>query len=165
MQNLTISFDDEQIEFLKTLDNYSKYVRDSVELKRGKSEISLQEQEIIVKDIEKQYQLECSKLDELIDKVLKQKDQLTVSEQERIDQLKAAKDKKLKDFMDKWSPIFETYDEIKNFEFKEGWKLTSNLAPLFERICKDGHRIGMYNLTLYLEGKLKVLQKVQPTLE
>jgi hypothetical protein len=156
MESINVYITSEQKEFLNTLKNFSDYIRESIDDKRGKSEQSIQDLEIEVNT--KKAELENSELKLMakIDQVLQYKDDLKLSEIKAIDDIKAKKDKELLDFMNLWSPILDSCEEIKNFEFIEGWDSVANLTPIIDIIRKNNIRIGFIQLRDFLSHRKKI---------
>lgn len=146
MKNITLSVEDEQEEFLKNLSNYSGWVREAIDLKRGKTEKSVQELEVEIK--EKQLELDKleNKFDEKINQLLKHKEILTVRELNELEEKKLEKIKENEEFMLKYSPILTQYPEIDNLPDFE----SSTLLPILDKIMKDGHRIGIFQIRKWL---------------
>jgi restriction endonuclease S subunit len=162
MESININVNSEQKAFLDSLANYSDWIRSAIDDKRGKSEQSLQEIQVdldnslaVVDKIQKKY---VSKLEQ----IEQHKADLKLSELEAIEQLKAKKEKKRQDFVDRWSPILYAYQEIKEFQYIEGWETVANLSPIFEMLRKNNVRIGIYELREFLSY---VKPKEQPIQE
>jgi myosin heavy subunit len=55
-----------------------------------------------------------------------------------------------KEFLEKANPILKDIDEIKNFEFVQGWDAVSNLMPLTDKLLAKGIKISISQLKFYL---------------
>jgi hypothetical protein len=152
---ISVSLSEEANDFLSTLKNKSEYIQEAIDDKRGKSEQSIQDLEISVNSKKADYENEGLKLMAKIDQVLQHKDDLKLSEIKSIKDVIAKKDKELLDFMNLWSPILDSYEEIKNFEFKEGWDSVANLNPIIDIIRKNNIRIGFIQLRDFLYHRKK----------
>jgi hypothetical protein len=143
-KNLTISLEEEQENFLKSLSNYSQYIREAIDFKRGRSEKSLVE---LILDAEiKSRELEAieKKINDFIVKQLENKENLRMSEIKELEEKqtiqKALDEKFIEDYK-----FLESYPTIVNIT-PEQLKDVGFLITQLELVNKDNHRVGIYDL-------------------
>lgn len=152
IQTISLNVSDSQKEFLDSIDNYSDWIRDAIELKRGAKEKSLIEYEV-EEDSHRQalYIIEQKKY-ALIEKKLAEKEKLILSEIEELERKKA--EKETKDNLTRTKFAFlDNYEEVKNITFEQ-LKDRNFLMAFQEKLIKDGQRVGTWDIRYFCDLKL-----------
>lgn len=155
---------EEQKEFLDKQSNYSEYIRSLIDKDRGKGELSLTETESIIREKEKELIDLKERQNTYINKLLAHKEELTGI------QIKELEEKKLKDIQEEqefiaiYKPQLENIEEIRNFQFIEGWGNIENLMPILDILRKQNIRIGLSQLRRFLALQNEVRSRVVETI-
>lgn len=153
MPMISLQLDDEDdTEIEKLTDNKSEFIRQAIKEKLGKTDKSIQELTLEVDEIYKKLQEKEEILNKKIDMALEHKEQLRLSEISELEQKKQQEQKENEEFMQKFSNL-EQIDEIKNFEYIQGWYNIPNLLPIVEKLRQNGIIIGVVQLRRYLTFK------------
>lgn len=158
--NLTLSLSEEIIDFLDSIGNKSEYVREAIDEKRGKAEQSIQELEIEVNNNKTILNNSELKLMAKVDQLLQHKEDLKLGEINELEDKVLRKTKQQEEFVAQWSPILIQHDEIKDFQFIDGWESVANLLPLIDVLRKKNIRIGIIQLREFLS--LMPIQDKEP---
>lgn len=153
MKNITISIEEEQLEFLNNLPNQSAFIRKAIDEKRGKAELGLQDLEALV--IQKRADLDEAELryNDFLENQLQNKEKLRRQEIEELELKKAEQEKRDFEFMNRMDALIGQEPEIQNFKYFEGWENTSNLIDIVELFRARNIKIGIFELRKYLSAK------------
>lgn len=154
LTNYTLTLEDIDIKEIETLtNNKSEWIRNCIKEKLGKKEKSLQELElsletaiVVVENIEQQ-------IIEKQDLILKQREQFTIAEINRIEKEKAEREKEEKEFIEKYNELIGNEPDIVNFDFVQNWNSIGNLMPLVEKFRAKNIKISFSPLRRYLAFK------------
>lgn len=149
---ISVSIPEETNQFLSTLDNKSEYIVKAIENYRGKSEKSLVELALELNELcMKSDQLE-NKIVEMMDMQMRHKDDIKVSELQTIEETQTKKLSEEKEFLDKWCPILDPVEELKNLKIEDidPSSFVSILLPIIEKLARENIRIGISQVRKYL---------------
>lgn len=153
MKNITVSIDEEQLEYLNGFPNQSAFIRQAIDDKRGKSELGLTELEAI--RIQKQADLDeiDARIADFIEKQLANKEELRQREIEELEIKRIEKEKRDLEFSNRMEALIGKEPEIESFKYIGGWENSINLMPLVEAFRSRNIKVGIFELRKYLSAK------------
>lgn len=148
MQSININVEDEQKIFLETLPNYSGWIRDAIEEKRGRRDKSLAELIMDSETLSLSLMQVEKKIGEYIERQLEHKENLKLSEIDEFNKRKAEQEESERQFKEEYAYL-DSYPQVKTLT-EEQLKDTKAMIDLCELLAKDGHRVGISQLRKFI---------------
>lgn len=149
-----ISITDELEQYLNTMDNASEFIRQAIDLKRGKGSQTLEEIEAEIFIEEKKLKKLNEEYYSVLNSNLLHREQLKLSEIKALEEKKAQKEKEERDFIDKTTTLLSVlpnYQDILQADIND----SVLLRQLSEDLFKKDIRISPSSLKRFISIVLK----------